>query len=472
MIGFALISFACGTSQLLDSNNANSRTFPIESQFQKFYKDLGGEKILGPAISTVFEQEGKSCQYVANAMICEDPFTSSLDHIHLEPIGHKLNVYEAPQDPAGSNDGYTIQGYQIYPAFLDLYIALGKDFHVGEPLSNAHHNIAYERTEQYFENVGFFVSDDPSKGGAALLPYGAFDCGQDCVYRHSFSPFRKELEEPIINAINQYGGRDNFGDPLTEPYLAADGMMEQVFEKVVIYSHPDDRQDIHLRPIPSMLGFNPENPVEHKTQYDEHFIFYTIEGILGFHVPNDFDKFILDHGDRALSGNPIFDPKPPDPENGLMYQYQCFENYCLEYHHEEPENKRAQLLSLGNRYLKQYQPENTYSISASDLNIDLRAEYSQVKAGAEQRIHISTSSFERQQPIANITPRLIITIPSIYEDTYEMSNTNSEGNSIISIQSAPTETQNSQMVRYQVCLYFADELLTCEYGSYLIWNVD
>jgi len=49
-------------------------------------------------------------------------------------------------------------------------------------------------------------------------------------------------------------GSQAFGKPLSEAYTAPDGSTEQVYENVVLYSAPNQSDNVHLRPLAVIRG--------------------------------------------------------------------------------------------------------------------------------------------------------------------------------------------------------------------------
>ena len=93
--------------------------------------------------------------------------------------------------------------------------------------------------------------------------------------------------------------------PLTDPYVAPDGKLEQIYENVVLlrpgrYQHP-----LGLRPVALSLGKPVTPPGMELHGEADGVIFYRTDGILGFHVPVLFDHFIAQHGGAKISGNPL-----------------------------------------------------------------------------------------------------------------------------------------------------------------------
>ena len=129
---------------------------PVSSSLRDFYQSLGGEKELGPAISTPFYRAGILCQFTTNVLMCFNPAAKSeADRSYLASIGEMLNL-----------QGLTVNQittHAVFEGFADFY---HKKFfgprYVGKPLTGVRYNPEYHRIEQYFEKMGFYILlDDP-----------------------------------------------------------------------------------------------------------------------------------------------------------------------------------------------------------------------------------------------------------------------------------------------------------------------
>ena len=190
VLTIGILLSACGNAQ----GNANtSATYQVAPSFREFYETLGGENVLGAAISKNFTMQSYECQYTVNSLMCINPLVTDASRFFLYPLGDSMNVSEDPaQSPAQSGD-QVVNGYTIYYEFTPLYNQLSAERYVGKPLTQAHLNYSQNRIEQFFQNVGFYRKFSDPAGTVHLLAYGAYSCTDDCNYTPS-------VEAAIINA--------------------------------------------------------------------------------------------------------------------------------------------------------------------------------------------------------------------------------------------------------------------------------
>jgi len=158
---FTLVLVSCADDGLEPDYNQPA-SITIEPIFREYYDELGGEEILGPAISPSFSEGNNKYQYVQSALLVFNPNDPSGQRIQLAPLGMEMNVAEpGVQRPDRPNVRY-IDGHIIYPEFVVLYEKLGGARHTGRPISEVHYNPDIKRYEQFFENVGMYILEsDP-----------------------------------------------------------------------------------------------------------------------------------------------------------------------------------------------------------------------------------------------------------------------------------------------------------------------
>ena len=325
----------------------SSSTYEIVPVFREFYSVLGGETVLGPAISQRFSYEELACQYTINALMCQNPLSSGADRFLLYPLGRVYDLF----DPDSAQAGYEGDSYKIYEEFIPVYDQLSGERYVGEALSGLLVNPDLNRVEQYFENVGFYSLLDDPQGSVKLLAYGAYACDNLC----DFHPAREALptgssgisiEQPFKVLLKRAGLTAVAGQPLSQPYLSTDGSLEQVYLNVVVFRPEDKPEKIFLRPIAEQLGIPVEEPLSRKDKRDNSTVFYETGKGKGFLVPSRVDQFIKRNGGRKFSGDPL--SGSVEIEAGIFQQ--CFTNYCLLYTPEMEKAEQVQIIPLGLQY--------------------------------------------------------------------------------------------------------------------------
>lgn len=466
----SLLLAGCGKNA--GKSQAAGKTFEIAPSFREFYQTLGGEDLLGPAISESFQFDTSQCQYTVDALMCMNPSATDSSRFSLYPLGSTMNVREDPSSNPVQENGRVVNGYSIYEEFTTLYDQLGQQY-AGAPLTQVRLNYSQQRIEQFFENVGFYRRFSDPQGQVHLLAYGAYTCEEKCQYSPSVDALIIDTnkavdDQPFLPTLGRMGGATVFGDPLTQPYIASDGYEEQVYANAVIYAPAGNTTSVKLRPLPLLLNLMHTEPGPKTYSSQDGVVFYPVEGELGYHVPLDFDRFIASHGGLEISGNPIAEVM----EYSAGVYRQCFENYCLDYTPSAAEDLRIQLAPLGREYLEQLQSQSTeqmFTISPDTVTLTVSEQFKRLSPDSPQKIDLHAIRSEDQQPLANIEADLDITLPdnSHYTDVFPA--TTSDGNSSL-IVPAMTNIPNGSILTYRVCLKAATTQPVCNSGSYLIWN--
>jgi len=451
----------------------NDGSYRINPLFWEYYHLQGGEKLFGPAITNVFSLEGKKMQYVENGLLVYNPQSKSFS---LSNLGEQLSIYEPPEKIPGIQTSFTINGYQIHSAFIELYRQLGPDV-VGAPLTNPYKNLAQNRFEQHFQNLGLYFNLDNPNYEVHLLAYGRAVCGSLCLYEGGIENAiitTSSLKEPFAGVINQLGVSTT-GALVGGPFIASDGFEEVIFEHMALYNY---HGYIMVRPVVLLLGYDPQPLVEPINL--PAVVFVVIDGNLGHNVLVQFDNFINQMGGYEISGMPVSEVFEFDHEHGVIRQ--CFTNMCLDYFIQEQE-ARVRPASLGTEYKNVLYP---------NLNIDSEGDTTDAEAtsftprnSAQNIFQINAwessplvSSAEPQTLYASIlfngTPQagqqltLTIYIPDAPPQTVFMPVTGSDGKTAIAL--APVATSNGSLIVYEICLPLSEGVSECARESYLIWG--
>jgi hypothetical protein len=245
-------------------------------------------------------------------------------------------------------------------------------------------------------------------------------------------------------------------------------MQEQVYQNAVIFAAPGSTT-IKLRPAATILEMPAAPPREKVYSNKDGMVFYTIEGVLGHHVPILFDDFINAHGGMRISGNPIAEVS----ENSPGVYRQCFENYCLEYIPVNPPEEQIRLTALGDLYLDKMRAinvlEDNFVISPSTVAIQVSNGFMQLSAGQSRRISIILTRQSDDQPIPGLESVLQISLPdgSVYKNSLPA--TSGEGTASILIP-ALNGVPNGSILPYQVCLSGSVSEPVCASGTLLLWT--
>lgn len=341
-----LLSTGCAQQTGEQTEISSSSTYEVAPVFREFYAVLGGETVLGPAISQRFSYEELTCQYTANALLCQDPLKSGTERFLLYPLGRLYELFDPESAQAGED-------YGVYEAFQPMVDRLSGERYAGEALSGLLVNPEKNRVEQYFENVGFYSLLNDPRGDVKLLAYGAYACDDLCDYAPAAESIPTgstaiPIEQPFLAKLKRSGLAALAGQPLGQPYKTADGALEQVYMNVVVFSPEDEPDKIFLRPIAEPLGMTVEEPQTRRKKKDNPEVFYETSKGKGFYVPLRVDRFIRNNGGRRFSGDPL--SNPVEIETGVFQQ--CFDSYCLLYLSEMDKAEQVRVIPLGLQYLQ------------------------------------------------------------------------------------------------------------------------
>ncbi len=464
-----LILSACGS---VGNQAQANKTYDVAPRFREFYSTLGGEDVLGPAISETISIQSYDCQFTVSALMCLNPMVSDASRFSLYPLGASMNVKEDPAQTAAQGGSQVIDGYTIDDGFLALYNKLSGDRFAGHPLTQVHINYQQKRYEQFFENVGFYRKFGEADSAAHLLAYGAFGCTDACSYTPSVDAIilnanKAQSDQPMLNGLAKMGDTSVLGAPLTEPYIASDGNEEQVYANAVVYAPVNDLNNVRLRALSKMLNIPQAEPGKQKYGTAENMVFYRIKGSLGLHVPIPFDKFIAAHGGLDLSGNPIDEVFQYD---GAIYR-QCFENYCLDY---DASSGHVSMSPLGQLYAQQLGGESIpvpqkVAITPDTVTLQVAEQYKELSAQEQQKVDILVTQRDNQQPIGNVDSVITVNLPDGSTYSTDLPKTGMDGRASV-VLPAMKEVANGTILVYQVCLKGDSDQAICVSDSFLIWG--
>jgi hypothetical protein len=417
-------------------------TYPVDPLFEEFYAFLGGQELLGPALTPLIESKGLKTQYVQAALLVYEATAAENERYRLAPLGVQLGIAEPPAAEPADAEVVFLNGHTVYEAFLPLFEQLGGARFVGKPMTEARHNPEDGRIEQYFENLGFYQLEQEPAGMVRLLAYGAYACDQRCRYlapSASLPAVRPVLPEPF-SAQAARMGIEITGRILAEPYLSDDGRVEVIFENMVMTleagqpgearaaggkrqpaapptkkfqtrlpvvflsgeqeaqsarrgqvielirlprvmgERPAPVQSIGFRPLAQLLDMANQPPVSRRE--DPLLVFYPVEGSLGYHVPAYFHGFLERLGGLEVSGLPASELF----EIGAGLYRQCFANLCLDFEPGAEENP-LRLAPLGYLYKERFFVQPGRFVQSGSLEgVELRVWESRPYIGGEQGV--------------------------------------------------------------------------------------
>ena len=454
----------------LDESVENAQSYTINPSLREYYQDLGGDTVLGGPISDLINWKGAQCQYTVSALLCIDREKSGDDRFFLAPIGQEIINHFTEQILADIQISDALAEEMIYPPFKQVQKPYREEQDIGNPLTLTVYNLTIERTEQYFERLGFFQRFYDAPNDIALLPYGALHCGIQCDQKYLFEQNNLQnfylLTAPFASKLDEMGGMAVYGKPLTSTILKEDDLLEQVFENIVVYQESDSQ--VSFRPTASLLKMISHPPGAKTLGSEQNVIFYSTQDELGYHVPLVFDDFISNHGGMAISGNPIAETMIYEGETNPR---QCFENYCLEYDHTTPDDSNIRLTPLGIRYLDELvtRSEQNDEYTSEAIELTTGEEKSQVPPWELQTISINVIEKESQEPLENIESKVTLFMEDGTEKVFYPPLTDKEGISRLTLPSFQTFSDGT-IISYKACLYFPYEKPLCQLDSFMIWG--
>ena len=489
---FGLILTACGPQSegAVTGSGGSTRHYAIHDQFKNM--DSRMDNICGPAISPLFEKNGKKYQYTISCLFINDPSQLAIKRNSLAGLGYQWKV-EEPVEPMPEDEGKVyINGHVVWDEVMPFYRKYGTGV-IGKPLTAVHFYPNQNRYAQYFENMGFFRFIDEPEGQVHLMPYGAWMCGKACASRDVIpldlstipprppdDPALKEAEDAFTTTADERLGRDFVGSPRSTTYQAQDGMYEKVFDNVVMFSSPQSPSRVYFRPLPQLVGEEPEPPVPPRSD-PAMFFFPTVQEDLGYNIPDLFMTYISEHGTLEVSGNPITELHPMG--NGISRQ--CFVNICLEYHTRAPETLKVRPSALGLQYHQNQivtqptavpeivtqpvteempTPQPTHVSQALSLQVWER--YPMLPPTQVQEIGVAL--FEGLLPLSNVGFSITAELPDGSVRTTVMSPTGENGQTSATLD--PFDVPIGTIIPYQVCITNLLDRPVCISESFMIWD--
>lgn len=491
-----LLSSCSANPSAITGKGSLADLFQIDPAMREYYQDLGGKDVLGPVISKPYSEGQVICQYSANALLCFDPTSTGSRRFFLSPLSLNLSLPDEKLDPSAA----------VYPPFqIIIDNLLGAD-NAGKVLTGVLYDPRLGRIEQYFENVGIYQDVISQDSKVSLLPYGAYvmSLQHPISYPEIMRLDTPKVKMPFAIALERLGGFRFLGQPISDPFTAADGALEQVFENAAIFASPDQPHRVQLRNLPIQLQMIAYPPAEKKYDLSQNVVFYPTDGQLGYHVPVLFDSYIAQHGGVEISGKPIADTFRYDDQ----IDRQCYQNYCLEYIPKAEPGQQVRLTPLGYRYLElsaipglasrpPVPTQNTNAIilpsqqvletspqaeegipptgqintspakpPAGDLTLRVSRQFAEVTPDGEQVIHLTVHQSIDLEPVSNIQASITLQTPSgpIY---YYAPPTNNSGRASFAV--PPMQgLESGSVIGFDVCIQMDSANSICEHGSYLV----
>jgi hypothetical protein len=383
----AALCVALGACTSGISGNGADGGLGVAPEFARWLEARGLAAEFGDSLIPARAQGGLLRQVFVSAELIYDPRSSSDTSVGLVPLGLALGLAEPPEppppDPAARY--FTETGHAVYTGFLEAYGRLGGEAVVGAPISEVYfeEGLIY----QYFENLGFYREETAAPSDVHLMAFGVAFLGEEAPRLEGEAFLPPGLRpRPFAGFLDLYGGEAFFGRPLTDPYVTADGVVEQVYERAVLWASAEAAEEARLRPLGLALG-PADPPVEPSSEPGAAYVAAT-----GHNVHPAFaGRYEALRGEEVL-GLPLGEASA----DGARLT-QRFENGILEYRDDLPTELAVQLVPLGRTYTPPVIPQVGEASAASpptpmpasgEATARTWAQHHILEPGTEQRIFI------------------------------------------------------------------------------------
>jgi len=452
-----------GAAEASPSADLLRETYPVDPLFAEFYEILGGKDTLGPVISPLFGSGNLKEQYVEAGLMVFDETATGSDRFRLASLGLEFGISGPGTPEPMQPGGRYIEGRLIPAEFLFMYDKLGGARYVGRPLTEARYNPEKQRSEQYFENLGFYRLDQDPTGKVHLMAFGAYICNRSCRYsapQSSIPNLRVVLPEAFESKAQQLGYA-NTGRMLVGPHRTEDGRQAVIFDNLVVVVDRKQPGGVTLLPIVESTGFQQQPLVAR--QLNPLMTFYSIENDLGHNVPIYIDGFLQQLGGLDISGLPISEVFPIAPG---VYQ-QCFTNLCVEFDLNLPVGEQLKLSPIGRKYKeKVFDQAQSFSESQSLADVDLKLWEKPPNMSENESPMIYVAIYENGVPLMNREPVLLLTLPDRSQRKMVFSPSGVDGQT--SLQLEPIPAPDMTLIVYTVCLYGLEGNSKCVDDHYQI----
>lgn len=517
------------TAEQTPHSGTNRQTYPVAPVFKEFYESHGGEKIFGPAISPLIESGRIQSQFFEAVLLTYDPFKPESDEIYLAPLGVMLGFSEPPIDTPVTADQVYINGHFVFPEFLHFFQKMGGEAVVGRPLTEAHHNPAKDRIEQYFENLGFYRFTFDAPGTVRLLAYGAYACEDACQYSPSSASIpsiQGVLPQPFAPEAARLGIGVT-GLTLAGPHLAADGNLEVIFENVVMVLETEKRRPAHELTfqlwLPDISRGLPANPLGFAHRSWLPFVIDLFPR-MGINTQNEglnsiFGPVIIKSGSpmkayvtlRPIARMVGIIPDTPVEEDDfplmefyrirgrkgyhvpvLFYQFlnkygginfsgppitepfiledgvfrQCFENLCLDFN-VLGQVPQIKFAALGEVYQRLYFSQMESEVhSINEGGFEMYVRESNPYISPEQMMKIQVEIKKDGVPFKDQRPYVILTLPGKLNQRLQFPSTDQNGLTSLILPQIPVS--NATIIPYEVCMEFPGIERLCVEDHFLV----
>lgn len=337
LLAAAALVAACGSAgppTLSPPSDAPAVAAPLTG----FWESRGGAAVLGAPLEAARIEDGVRRQLFVGVELVLGPDGV----VHAAPLGRRLGLAEPPVPPPADPAAryFVTTGHTLYTGFAAAYDGLGGEAFAGPPITEVRFDGGF--IVQIYESLGLYREETAAPSDVRLLALG-LAAGQDLDvggYLRQGAILPPGLRaRPFADFLDRYGGEALFGRPLTDPYRTAEGDLEQVYERAVLFAPPEAPGQARLRPLGLRLG--PAEPSVPPSPEAGDLYFSST----GHNVRWAFAAFYRLYDGERLLGLPLEESETLD---GVLRQR--FENAVLEYRFDLPTPLAVQFALLGLAY--------------------------------------------------------------------------------------------------------------------------
>lgn len=435
-----------------------SGTTAVVPLFSDFYGRVNGSAVLGPAISPLTQFDGLPAQYTEAGLMVFDDRLNGQARFRLAPLGASLHPQETP---AATAQDTQIDGFLSHDKIRLLYYALGEEV-VGAPRTNLEVNLALNRMEQHFENLGIgFWLDDPD-APPFVLAYGVASCNAECRYNpvEDVRVTPTGIQPPVFQDVIDVLGADLLGERVAGPYALPDGSEEIVYQNGVLVSRPGAER-AEVRSIVILLGIESSPLVPNLNIPAVYFVPLDESGRLGHNIPAFLWAYIEAHGGLTMFGNPITEISHDALRN--IYS-QCFEKFCLDFDPAAAPHLQVQPRALGQEYKNRFGSQAA-PVAVSDLTLMMSVGKDITDAGTV--LTITANVLRDTQPQAGHPLTLYITLPDGTLQEHRFGPTDASGVARLTL--PPLTYANGIWMYFTACLELPEGRV-CEKDEHLFYG--
>ena len=325
------IAFCLLTSTTLLSACTLERSAPnIQSaDFEQFYRAHGAEQVLGAPVGERFIiDESLSMRCYVGGCLQHHAGRELGGRITLSPLPAEMRQLQPPAAHSVDTSGLLFRetGHSVQGTFRRYFQKHGGVRFFGYPLGPASARNDHQLEQRFERAVLIWDNSLPADQSVHLEPVGKFiyanltgETEGDLTANSDAAAESSPASAAIAAFVQAHGGRVVFGEPLSQPGAAADGLIEQVFTNVVIVADAHAPEGARLRPL-GILGYGHADAAQPPSDVPGAAYFPST----GHNVLVAFKTYYDLHGGESIFGAPITEAFV---ENGALTQY--FENLAL-----------------------------------------------------------------------------------------------------------------------------------------------